>query len=171
VQFERRTEASASVRLLRPDTSEPAEQRRAACLRRRPGREGHRLRRTSFHHTCVRHRAGSACPRDCPVCGKQCISPPFLHGKSRMRTRARTDLRGGRSAMVVPTATLITKVLVDIKESCGRSSAARPSMCRTAPRPAGTGGPFLERFGAHGLGHERPSEPLFACTVFPGCCI
>ena len=29
----------------------------------------------------------------------------ILHGKSRMRKRARTDLRGGRSAMVVPTAT------------------------------------------------------------------
>src|SRR5208282_511707 len=69
------------------------------------GREGHRLRRTSFNHTCVRHRAGSACPRDCAVCGKQCVSPPFIHSKSRMRKRARTDLRGGRSAMVVPTAT------------------------------------------------------------------
>src|SRR5713101_2340236 len=31
--------------------------------------------------------------------------PPFIHGKSRMRKRARTDLRGGRSAMVFPTAT------------------------------------------------------------------
>jgi hypothetical protein len=39
------------------------------------------------------------------VCGKQCVSPPFIHSKSRMRKRARTDLRGGRSAMVVPTAT------------------------------------------------------------------
>jgi len=39
------------------------------------------------------------------VCGKQCVSPPFLHGKSRMRKRARTDLRGGRPVMVVPTAT------------------------------------------------------------------
>src|SRR5260370_21458772 len=57
-------------------------------------------------HTCVRHRAGSACPRDCTVCGKQCVSPPFIHSKIRMRKRARTDLRGGRSAMVVPTATI-----------------------------------------------------------------
>jgi hypothetical protein len=73
-----------------------------------PGREGYRLRRTSFHHTCVRHRAGSACP-DCTVCGKQCVSPPFIHSKSCMRKRARTDLRGGRSAMVVPTATTIQK--------------------------------------------------------------
>jgi|GEM_PF-6068455 hypothetical protein len=32
-------------------------------------------------------------------------SPPLIHGKSRMRKRACTDLCGGRSAMVVPTAT------------------------------------------------------------------
>jgi hypothetical protein len=41
------------------------------------------------------------------VCGQQHVSPPFIHSKSRMRKRARTDLRGGRSAMVVPTATVI----------------------------------------------------------------
>jgi hypothetical protein len=46
------------------------------------------------------------CSRDCAVCSKQCVSPPFIHGKSRMRKRARTDLRGWRSAMVVPTATV-----------------------------------------------------------------
>jgi hypothetical protein len=34
-------------------------------------------------------------------------SPPAIHGKSRMRKRACTDLCGGRSAMVVPTATVI----------------------------------------------------------------
>jgi hypothetical protein len=39
------------------------------------------------------------------VCGQQHVSPLFIHGKSRMRKSARTDLRGGRSAMVVPTAT------------------------------------------------------------------
>ncbi len=40
--------------------------------RRRSGRaEGHRLRRTSFHHTCARHRAGKVCPRDWTGCGKQ----------------------------------------------------------------------------------------------------
>ena len=33
-------------------------------------------------------------------------SPPLILGKSRMRKSARTDLCGGRSAMVVPTATL-----------------------------------------------------------------
>jgi hypothetical protein len=51
------------------------------------------------------HREGP-CPRDCTVCGKQCVSPLFILSKSRMRKRARTDLRGGRSAMVVPTATV-----------------------------------------------------------------
>jgi hypothetical protein len=30
----------------------------------------------------------------------------LIHGKSRMRKRARTDLCGGRSAMIVPTATI-----------------------------------------------------------------
>src|SRR5215468_7540620 len=94
-------------------TREPAEQRRAVCLRRRPGREGHRLRRTSCNHTCTRHRAGNACSRDCAVCGKQCVSPPFIHGKSRMRKRARTDLRGGRPVMVVPTATVMLQVLLN----------------------------------------------------------
>jgi hypothetical protein len=34
-------------------------------------------------------------------------STPFILGKSRMRKRAGTDLCGGRSAMVVPTATVI----------------------------------------------------------------
>jgi hypothetical protein len=29
------------------------------------------------------------------MCGRKCVSPPFLHGKSRMRKRACTDLRGG----------------------------------------------------------------------------
>jgi hypothetical protein len=32
-------------------------------------------------------------------------SPRFIQGKCRMRKRACTDLCGGRSAMVVPTAT------------------------------------------------------------------
>src|SRR5664280_1554105 len=35
---------------------------------------------------------------------------PFILQKSRMRRRARTDLCGGRSAMVVPTATTIHPV-------------------------------------------------------------
>jgi len=39
-------------------------------------------------------------------------SPPLIHGKSRMRKRARTDLCGGRSAMVVPTATTEQKPFV-----------------------------------------------------------
>src|SRR5205823_14168864 len=43
-------------------------------------------------HGCCIHTPSSA-------------SPPDIQGKSRMRKRARTDLCGGRSAMVVPTAT------------------------------------------------------------------
>ena len=39
---------------------------------------------------------------------------PFILGKSRMRKRARTDLCGGRSAMAVPTATVIRVVTVVI---------------------------------------------------------
>ncbi len=38
---------------------------------------------------------------------RQAILPQLIHGKSRMRKRARTDLCGGRSVMIVPTATLI----------------------------------------------------------------
>jgi hypothetical protein len=34
-------------------------------------------------------------------------SPPLIQRKSRMRKRACTDLCGGRSAMVVPTATAV----------------------------------------------------------------
>src|SRR5947209_7225098 len=37
-------------------------------------------------------------------------SPLRIPGKSRMRKRARTDLCGGRSVMVVPTATVIDAV-------------------------------------------------------------
>ena len=39
---------------------------------------------------------------------RQAVLPPLIHGKSRMRKRARTDLCGGRSVMVVPTATTTT---------------------------------------------------------------
>jgi hypothetical protein len=52
------------------------------------------------------------------VYGQQHVSPPFIHSKSRMRKRARTDLRGGRSAMVVPTAT----VTMTMQTSLGSSS-------------------------------------------------
>ena len=45
------------------------------------------------------------------MCGEQHVPPPFIHSKSRMRKRARTDLRGGRSAMVVPTATVILSLV------------------------------------------------------------
>jgi hypothetical protein len=39
------------------------------------------------------------------VCGKQLL-PPLTYVKSRMRRRARTDLCGGRSVMIVPTAVI-----------------------------------------------------------------
>src|SRR6266481_9609842 len=38
---------------------------------------------------------------------RQAVLPLLIHGKSRMRRRARTDLCGGRSVMIVPTATVI----------------------------------------------------------------
>jgi hypothetical protein len=41
-------------------------------------------------------------------------SPPLILGKSRVRKRARTDLCGGRSAMVVPTATV---TLVEVRST------------------------------------------------------
>ena len=34
-------------------------------------------------------------------------APPLIQGRSRMRRRARTDLRGGRRVVDVPTATTI----------------------------------------------------------------
>jgi hypothetical protein len=52
-------------------------------------------------------------------------SPPLILGKSRMRKRACTDLCGGRSAMVVPTATLATATAPRAQAaqaSCGRRS-------------------------------------------------
>src|SRR5208337_1619048 len=45
--------------------------------------------------------------QECPILGKPHASPLPIHGKSRMRKRARTDLCGGRPVMVVPTATVI----------------------------------------------------------------
>jgi hypothetical protein len=38
---------------------------------------------------------------------RQAVLPLLIHGKSRMRRRARTDLCGGRSVMIVPTPTAI----------------------------------------------------------------
>jgi hypothetical protein len=48
---------------------------------------------------------------------RQVVSPLSIHRKSRMRKRARMDLCGGRSAMIVPTATAIsTSCLPTIRE-------------------------------------------------------
>jgi len=67
------------------------------------------------------------------VCGKQQVSPPFIHGKSRMRKRACTDLCGGRSAMVVPTATVIVtpgfNSEIVSKRGWGHGAACVPNFC------------------------------------------
>src|SRR5215831_3826719 len=52
-----------------------------------------------------------ACPSAWTVCVEQTAVPefafaPFILQKSRMRRRARTDLCGGRSVRIVPTATV-----------------------------------------------------------------
>src|SRR5258708_4336359 len=52
--------------------------------------------------------------------------PPLIHDKSRMRRRACTDLCGGRSAMVVPTAT----VIVGSDLTGGKLSTPDNSRCR-----------------------------------------
>src|SRR5713226_9471218 len=53
--------------------------------------------------------------------------PPLIHDKSRMRRRACTDLCGGRSAMVVPTATVIARhgAVIDVFQH-GNDSDLRP---------------------------------------------
>src|SRR5215469_12975486 len=55
-------------------------------------------------------------------------STPHILRKSRMRRRACTDLRGGRSAMVVPTATVENEMLghqADTEAYHGRLAKAR----------------------------------------------
>src|SRR5207244_8309232 len=56
-------------------------------------------------------------------------STPFILGKSRMRKRACTDLCGGRSVMVVPTATVIALGRV-------RRSSADPQNTMISGQPA-----------------------------------
>jgi len=51
-------------------------------------------------------------------------SPPLIQDKSRMRKRACTDLCGGRSAMVVPTATVSSEPTVQ-KRVLGSASTLR----------------------------------------------
>jgi hypothetical protein len=55
--------------------------------------------------------AGTSCPAS-PILTH--ASTPLIHRKSRMRRRARTDLCGGRSVMVVPTATVIPPTVADL---------------------------------------------------------
>ena len=70
-------------------------------------------------HMLLTQSRNFACPSVWTMCVKQTAvwvrSTPFILQKSRMRRRARTDLCGGRSAMVVPTATV---------ETYGRGGAA-----------------------------------------------
>ncbi len=81
---------------------------------------------------------------------RQAVLPPLIHGKSRMRKRARTDLCGGRSVMVVPTATVACDKdsrLVTRSRLVGRnglSNAERAQSCRILHR-----------------------SPTFACIKFP----
>ena len=53
---------------------------------------------------------------------------PFILQKSRMRKRARTDLCGGRSAMIVPTATKwrcqYGWILADLNEAAAADASA-----------------------------------------------
>src|SRR6266849_4799750 len=106
-------ERTGEVGLCR-STREPAEQRRAAAFGGGRGGKG---------TDCGEHRSithASDTEREAHVPGiarcaaSSTFSPPLIHSKSRMRKRARTDLRGGRSAMVVPTATVIQMGIVQI---------------------------------------------------------
>jgi len=90
---------------LRRGTREPAEQRRAASFR---GDWGGKGTDRGEHHS-IPHAPGAERETHVPViawCAAR-SSPPFIFGKSHMPKRPCTDLRGGRSAMVVPTATVI----------------------------------------------------------------
>ena len=71
-------------------------------------------------------------------------SPSLIHGKSRMRRRARTDLCGGRSVMAVPTATAILPV--PVRKSAGQKlmSEATEVLLRDI---IGTFGRFLRDVG------------------------
>src|SRR6266851_126895 len=52
-------------------------------------------------------------------------STPLILRKSRMRRRARTDLCGGRSVMVVPTATVILILDLPLLPACRPSGSYR----------------------------------------------
>ena len=71
-------------------------------------------------------------------------STPFIVGKSRMRKRTPTDLCGGRSAMVVPTAT---------------TGNASDDLC--ADRRGSGASVLLVSRAEHGL--ETPGDSLYPC--------
>ena len=90
--------------------------------------------------------SGQRMSRDCTVYGKQTL-PLLILGKSRMRKRARTDLCGGRSAMVVPTATTTT-------------GGANETCLKTPDETASGFGPMLRVFSrsAMGVGGRRAAS-------------
>src|ERR1035438_8978795 len=72
------------------------------------GRSGRSLLRSwngGYHH-----------PAFCTPIPTHAFTPLILH-KSRVRKRARTDLRGGRLVKAVPTATITTSLLTDRRPS------------------------------------------------------
>src|ERR1700720_2289050 len=92
------------MRHLRPDTCEPAEQGRETFGGGWGGKGTGR-----GEHRSIPHAPDSERELHVPGNGR-CAASSFaaiIHGKSRMRRRARTDLCGGRSVMIVPTATVI----------------------------------------------------------------
>src|SRR5215472_12281301 len=99
---------------LRRITCEPAEQSGASCGGGWGGKGAAGGEHRADAHAPDLSR-NYACPSAWTVCVEQTAVPefafaPFILQKSRMRRRARTDLCGGRSVRIVPTAT-ITKMI------------------------------------------------------------
>ena len=87
------------------NTCEPTEQGRETFCGGWGGKGTDRGQHRSIPHAS-RHRAGKRMSQGRGGV-RQAALPLSIHGKSRMRKRARTDLCGGRSVMIVPTATVI----------------------------------------------------------------
>ena len=84
VQFERRTEASAQVRLLRPDTYEPFEQGQQMSAESGEGRLW--LKENTFPFDTYPTQSGTArVPRVGECADKRYVWPRFICEKNRMR--------------------------------------------------------------------------------------
>ena len=95
------------------------------------------------------------------MCGKQTL-PLLILGKSRMRKRARTDLCGGRSAMVVPTATVIPRNVGEERALSPQSNSVKTFvMATTAPVPRSG-----KRLGICQFGWLRGSRKLMKGKIF-----